>query len=138
MAARMRRTSGSKRQKASQVGKCSTGCCAKLMWSLHREADSVHRAKVISEYQLSIAARTRRRSRDGWKNCSRFASAKRRVGPSTHGIARRLEGDGYGLCHLFVAIYPRRVTLALWERSPRGRRKTRSAPALPLLFSNAG
>ena len=37
-----------------------------------------------------------------------------------------------------VAIYPRRVTLALWERSPRGRRKTRSAPALPLLFSNAG
>src|SRR5438874_12003504 len=105
------------------------------MWSLHREADSVHRAKVISEYQLSIAARTRRRSRDGWKNCSRFAAAKRRVGPSTHGIARRLEGGVYGLCHLLVAIYPWLVTLPLWESSPRGRRKIRSARVLPILCS---
>src|SRR5438874_5832402 len=36
------------------------------------------------------------------------------------------------------AIYARRVTFRFGERSPRGRGKTKSASALPLLFSNAG
>ncbi len=72
-------------------GGTNAGCCAKLVWSLHREADSVRRAKVISEYQLSIAARTRRRSRDGWKNCSPFAlrSAASAPQPIVSRVAKR-------------------------------------------------